>query len=74
MLLTVAAVALVVWAVVRLLDQRHLRGSSRDLRKPKQPPPRVTGPDDDPDFLRDLDIDQRRRRAQEEGPPGDSST
>lgn len=65
LLLALAAIALVVWAVVRILGLRHAGGTLRDPRR-RQPPPRVTGPDDDPDFLRDLD--RRRRRRQEDGP------
>ena len=42
-LVVVIALALAVYWVVRLLQARHL-GSE----------PRVTGPDDDPDFLRGL--------------------
>ena len=50
MLLVIAAIAFVVWVLVKLtlrrLDGGDGGGSSR---------PRVIGPDDDPDFLRGLD-------------------
>lgn len=42
-LVVVVALAFVIYGIVRLLQQR---GAS--------PKPRVTGPDDDPDFLRGL--------------------
>jgi hypothetical protein len=42
-LVVVVALALVIYGVVRLLQQRSAG-----------PSPRVTGPDDDPDFLRGL--------------------
>ena len=48
MLLIVAVIALVVWCVVRLvLGPSSLGGGESS-------PPRVIGPDDDPDFLRGL--------------------
>lgn len=45
-LLVVAAIAVVVWFLVRMMLRRLDGGTSR---------PRVIGPDDDPDFLRGLD-------------------
>ena len=45
-LLVVALIAVVVWFLVRLTLRRLDGGTSR---------PRVIGPDDDPDFLRNLD-------------------
>ena len=48
MLLVVAAIALVVWVLVKL-TLRRLDGGGGTSR------PRVIGPDDDPDFLRGLD-------------------
>jgi hypothetical protein len=46
-LLVVAAIAVVVWFLVRLTLRRLDGGAT--------PRPRVIGPDDDPDFLRGLD-------------------
>jgi hypothetical protein len=46
-LLVVAAIAVVVWFLVRL-TLRRLDGGTTSR-------PRVIGPDDDPDFLRGLD-------------------
>ena len=54
-LLIVAVIAVVVWVLVRLALRRLDRGAAS--------PPRVIGPDDDPDFLRNLD---RRRRDPED--------
>ena len=47
-LLVVAAIAVVVWVLVRL-TLRRIDGGGGSSR------PRVIGPDDDPDFLRGLD-------------------
>lgn len=47
-LLIVAAIAFVVWVLVKL-TLRRLDGGGGSSR------PRVIGPDDDPDFLRGLD-------------------
>jgi hypothetical protein len=47
-LLVVAAIAFVVWVLVKL-TLRRLDGGGGSSR------PRVIGPDDDPDFLRGLD-------------------
>ncbi|MBS2939646.1 hypothetical protein KDN32_18045 [Nocardioides sp. J2M5] len=55
-LLVVLLIALAVWFVVRVALRRIDGG-------PSAPPPRVVGPDDDPDFLRGLD---RRRRDPED--------
>jgi hypothetical protein len=46
-LLVVAAIAVVVWFLVRMM-LRRLDGGTTSR-------PRVIGPDDDPDFLRGLD-------------------
>jgi hypothetical protein len=48
-LLVVAAIALVVWVLVKLTLRRLDGGGGGTSR------PRVIGPDDDPDFLRGLD-------------------
>lgn len=55
-LLVVAVIAVVVWLLVRMA-LRRLDGDGTSH------PPRVVGPDDDPDFLRGLD---RRRRDPED--------
>lgn len=48
-LLLVILVAVAVYLTVRVIQRRGV------LPKKQQPPPRPFGPDDDPDFLRDLD-------------------
>ena len=48
MVLVVAVIAFVVWALVKLM-LRRLDGGGGGSR------PRTLGPDDDPDFLRGLD-------------------
>jgi hypothetical protein len=62
-LVIVALFAVTVYFVTRLLQQRGAGGRRPQLqRRRPQPPPRVQGPDDDEDFLRDLD---RKRRHSE---------
>jgi len=60
-LLVIALIAVVIYLVIRVIERGGLgrRGPDDGGR----PEPRVTGPDDDPDFLRDLD--RRRKRRQE---------
>ena len=61
-LLVVLLIALVVYGVVRIVE---LRGQL----VPRRQPPRVVAPDDDPDFLRDLEWRQRRDRKRGGGDP-----
>ena len=61
LLLVVILVAVAIYLVTRAIQQRGLRPAPS--RRPAAPP-RVLGPDDDPDFLRDLD----RRRKHPERP------
>ena len=60
-LLVVAAIAVVVWVLVKLMLRRLDGGGGGSSR------PRVLGPDDDPDFLRGLD----RPRKPEKKPRAD---
>lgn len=66
MLIFVLVLALAVYLTTRLLQQRGITTPSGPLRpRPRtRPPERVQGPDDDDDFLRDLD----RRRRRPKGP------
>jgi hypothetical protein len=57
-LLFVILVAIAVYLTVRAIQRRGVAPAPR-----RQDPPRFTGPDDDPDFLRDLD---RKRRHPED--------
>lgn len=54
-LLVVIFLAVTIYLLVRLLEQRSGRGGAlgAKLRRPA-PPSRPMGPDDDPEFLRDL--------------------
>ena len=59
MLLVVAAIAFVVWVLVKLMLRRlDGGGSSR---------PRVLGPDDDPDFLRGLNRPRKPKPKPDDG-------
>jgi hypothetical protein len=66
--LLIMAVAVVVYVVTRLIETRgHLfrRTSQRKpLLPPRTSPNRPLGPDDDPEFLRDLN--RRRKKPQED--------
>ena len=66
-LVIVALLALVTYFVVRAFQQRGALPPPKPKRK--LPPPRVIGPDDDPDFLRDLDR-KRRHPEDPEAPTG----
>ena len=58
-LLVVAAIAVVVWLLVKLMLRRlDGGGSSR---------PRVLGPDDDPDFLRGLNRPRKPKPKPDDG-------
>jgi hypothetical protein len=64
-LLVVALFALVVYGVLRLIELRGARRSRSARPRPAPPPRRTLGPDDDPEFLRELE--RRRRREQRDG-------
>lgn len=55
--LAVAAIALVVWAIVRMIQLWTYR---------RPAPPRIIAPDDDVEFLRGLDREDDQRRRDEE--------
>lgn len=59
-LLVVILIAVAVYLVTRAIQRRGLT-PPQPMRR--QPPPRVMGPDDDPDFLRDL---ERKRKHPED--------
>jgi hypothetical protein len=66
-LLVIIVFAALVYAVFYLLERR--RGGGRAVRRgptPPRPTPRVVGPDDDEDFLRDLN--RRNRRKDQDKP------
>ena len=66
--LIVALFALLVYGVLVLLERYRGRRTNRGRsgRAPSPPPGRMVAPDDDPDFLRDLE--RRRRREQRDNP------
>jgi hypothetical protein len=61
--LLVALFALLLYGVLRLVELRRAR---RRPQPPTRPTRRVVAPDDDPDFLRDLE--HKRRREQRDAP------
>lgn len=63
-LLVVIVFAAVTYAVIRMIERRG--GKPRVRRRAPRPEPRPLGPDDDEDFLRDLD----RKRRHPEDPDG----
>ena len=71
-LLVVLLLAAVTYGLVRAIDRRGIAG--RPSRRPAgprtgpRPEPRVQGPDDDPDFLRDLDRKRRQPPDPEDRP------
>lgn len=62
-LLVVILFAVAVYLLTRAIQRRGITPPPRRPR-PRQQPPRIIGPDDDPDFLRDLD----RKRKHPEDP------
>jgi hypothetical protein len=58
-LLVVLLFAALTYGLIRVIERRGVAGRPRGQRPASRPEPRVTGPDDDPDFLRDL---ERKRR------------
>lgn len=59
-LLVVILVAVMVYLTVRAIQRR---GIAPPPRRPA--PPRPMGPDDDPDFLRNLDRERKRKHPEE---------
>jgi hypothetical protein len=63
--LVVVILAVAIYFTVRVVQRRGVLPD----RRPQQRP---FGPDDDPDFLRDLDRKRRRRRKPEDPDPSSS--
>ncbi|MGB0099742.1 MAG: hypothetical protein WBP61_05620 [Nocardioides sp.] len=63
-LLVVILIAVVVYLTTRAIQKRGIAPTPQLRPRPKPQPPRFIGPDDDPDFLRDLD----RKRKHPEDP------
>ncbi len=70
-MLVAVAFALLVYLVVRVIQRRGLKGPEGPpdggLRRP---PPRPLGPDDDPDFLWNLDKRKRHPRKKDDDSSG----
>ncbi len=66
-LLVVAVAGVLVYGLFWLVERRRARRSGRGPASRGTPPRRSLGPDDDEDFLRQLE--QRRRRAAREKKP-----
>ena len=74
-LLVVALMALLVYVMIRFLEKRRAarnRPSSHGPRK--SPPRRVIAPDDDADFLRDLEQKRRKQRREHDEQHGDADS
>jgi hypothetical protein len=67
-LLVVLLFAALTYGLIRVIERRGVAPRSRGGRAAPRPRPRVTGPDDDPDFLRDLDRKKRQRPDPEDRP------
>lgn len=62
--------AVAIYLTVRLVEKRRGGGGGGSLSKrlrPPSPPNRPLGPDDDPDFLRDLNRRRPKRPKPDEG-------
>ena len=68
-LLVVLLFAAVVYALFWLFERRRLRKSRARVRRPRIPP-KMVAPDDDEDFLRELE--RRRRAGRDRKKPGPS--
>jgi len=60
--LVVMAIGLLVYLTVRVIERRGLKPA------PRRPDPRPLGPDDDPDFLWDLNKKTRKPKKQPDDP------
>jgi hypothetical protein len=60
-LLVVIVFAALVYAAFWLIERRRGNAPSTSRRPPHRPAPRTLAPDDDEDFLRDLNRRQKRR-------------
>ena len=69
-LLVVLIFAALTYGLIRVIERRGIAGRRpRGQRPPHRPPPRPQGPDDDPDFLRDLDRKKRQPPDPEDPTP-----
>lgn len=69
-LLVVLLFAALTYGLIRVIERRGIAGRPVRGRRPApRPDPRPFGPDDDPDFLRD--IDRKRRQPPDPEAPSD---
>jgi len=68
-LLVVLLLAALTYGVIRILDRRGIARRPKGRGQAPRPRPRPIAPDDDPEFLRDLD--RKKRHRQEPEPPAD---
>ena len=71
-LLVVAVVAVAVYLLVRVIERRGVRRRGDGGSGGKAVPRRPIGPDDDPEFL--WDLDKRKRRPKRPEDPGPEPT
>ena len=65
LLLVAALFALLTYAVVRAIQRRGVARSPKRKPTPRPQPKRYLAPDDDPDFLRDLDRERKRKQPED---------
>jgi hypothetical protein len=70
-LLVVAIFALLTYGLIRVIERR---GLARGTKRRSAPPRRPVAPDDDTDFLRDLDrLRKRRQKPDPQEPTGEAT-
>ena len=62
-LIVVIALGVLVYLTVRVIERRGVKPVTR------RPPPRVMGPDDDPDFIWDLNKKSKKMDQHPDDPP-----
>lgn len=68
-LLVVAILAVVIYLTIRLAEKRRGIPARRRPGPTLQPPRRAVAPDDDPEFLRDLERRRRREKKKRDDEP-----
>ena len=63
----VLLLAALIYGLIRVIERRGIAGRKPGRRQAHRPDPRPFGPDDDPDFLRDLD--RKKRQPPDPEPP-----
>jgi len=73
-LLVVALLAVVIYVTIRFFEKRRTARKPGMPRSPRRPPRRVIAPDDDADFLRDLEQKRRKERRERDEQHGDADS